>query len=80
MFKLLKWILGIVIFILVISIVLAFYENFNGGPWYTYVNFEHERAIVGAEHSGLTPGWIQTVSSIMTPFLKIGHLIADIFF
>ncbi len=80
MIRLVKLLLGLVIFVLVFGIILAVYENINNGPWYTYENFTHEQAVIGAEHSGHIPEWVKIVDTILTPFLKIGHLITDSFF
>jgi hypothetical protein len=45
--KLLKFIIGIIVFLIVICIVGAAYETWNNGPWYTYRNAAGERLIIG---------------------------------
>jgi hypothetical protein len=80
MIRLVKVLLGLVIFILVVGIILAVYENINSGPWYTYETFTGEQAVIGTESSGRIPDWIKITDTVLTPFLKIGHLITDVFF
>lgn len=49
MLKLFKFMLGCVIFFVAFSIVAAAYEQFNGGPWYTFVNASGDRVIMGQD-------------------------------
>jgi hypothetical protein len=47
--KLLKFLIGCVIFVIAFSIVAAAYERIEGGPWYTYVNASGSRVVIGQD-------------------------------
>jgi hypothetical protein len=47
MLKLIKFLIGCVVFFIAFGIVAAAYEQFNGGPWYTMVNASGDRVIMG---------------------------------
>lgn len=47
--KPLRMIIGILIVYFAFGALIGCYEYLNGGPWYTYVNFQGQRMMLGKE-------------------------------